>query len=208
MSIDHWQDVLVGSLLGLIMSFFAYRQYYPPLSSPRAHRPFSPRIGRERDERGGGDESSPSDESHAPILPFVRPGSGIMSLGRGSGSGSGSLGYHSSSPRGGVGRNNKNEPGGGPGAGGVGRGRGNGEGRESTDVLTHPAQPHIHVLSAHTHAHPYGGAEYSYPQYGTYRDEEGESVEDLQREPRREQDGSERSHEGEVELDSPLKGYK
>jgi len=39
----HWQDVLVGSLVGLGFSFFAYRQYYPPLSAPDAHLPFEPR---------------------------------------------------------------------------------------------------------------------------------------------------------------------
>ncbi|KAF8911073.1 phosphatidic acid phosphatase type 2/haloperoxidase [Gymnopilus junonius] len=40
----HWQDVLVGSLVGTLFSFFGYRQYYPPLSSEQCHRPFSPRI--------------------------------------------------------------------------------------------------------------------------------------------------------------------
>lgn len=39
----HWQDVLVGSLVGLGFSFFSYRQYYPPLSAPDAHLPFEPR---------------------------------------------------------------------------------------------------------------------------------------------------------------------
>jgi hypothetical protein len=39
----HWQDVLVGCLVGLGFSFFAYRQYYPPLSAPDAHLPFEPR---------------------------------------------------------------------------------------------------------------------------------------------------------------------
>ncbi|KAF9477369.1 PAP2-domain-containing protein [Pholiota conissans] len=43
----HWQDVLVGSLIGTLFSFFGYRQYYPPLSSPLCHRPYSPRIKSE-----------------------------------------------------------------------------------------------------------------------------------------------------------------
>ncbi|KAL5532664.1 hypothetical protein ACEPAF_4438 [Sanghuangporus sanghuang] len=87
----HWQDVLIGSLIGLVMSFFAYRQYYPPLSSARSHRPFSPRIRRERSDAAdggeGGDieESSPSDESHAPILPIHRPGAGRKNMGGSSG---------------------------------------------------------------------------------------------------------------------------
>jgi hypothetical protein len=47
--IDHWQDVLVGSLLGLVLSYFCYRQYYPSLASEFSHRPYSPRIKREDD---------------------------------------------------------------------------------------------------------------------------------------------------------------
>jgi len=46
----HWQDVLVGSLVGTLFSFFSYRQYYPDLSSPLSHRPYSPRIKREETE--------------------------------------------------------------------------------------------------------------------------------------------------------------
>ncbi|KIM49414.1 hypothetical protein M413DRAFT_438592 [Hebeloma cylindrosporum] len=46
----HWQDVLVGSLIGTLFSFFSYRQYYPDLSSPLSHRPYSPRIKREDPE--------------------------------------------------------------------------------------------------------------------------------------------------------------
>lgn len=40
----HWHDIVVGSALGIVMSYFAYRQYYPPLSSELSHRPYSPRI--------------------------------------------------------------------------------------------------------------------------------------------------------------------
>ncbi|KAJ4483440.1 phosphatidic acid phosphatase type 2/haloperoxidase [Lentinula aciculospora] len=43
----HWQDVLVGSILGTVMAYFSYRQYYPSLSSELCHRPYSPRIARE-----------------------------------------------------------------------------------------------------------------------------------------------------------------
>ena len=75
---DHWQDVLVGSFLGLVMSFFAYRQYYPPLSSAASHRPFSPRIKREED-RDQGRIPLPSEagrSSDEEILPTARPGAG------------------------------------------------------------------------------------------------------------------------------------
>lgn len=48
--IDHWHDVLVGSILGLVTSYFSYRQFYPSLSSARSHHPFSPRVNRETEQ--------------------------------------------------------------------------------------------------------------------------------------------------------------
>jgi len=37
----HWQDVVVGSLLGLCVTWIVYRQYYPPLASPHSSKPLS-----------------------------------------------------------------------------------------------------------------------------------------------------------------------
>ncbi|KAK7693401.1 hypothetical protein QCA50_002969 [Cerrena zonata] len=43
----HWQDVTVGSILGITIAFFAYRQYYPSLAATESHKPYSPRIRAE-----------------------------------------------------------------------------------------------------------------------------------------------------------------
>ncbi|KAJ6496543.1 phosphatidic acid phosphatase type 2/haloperoxidase [Mycena vitilis] len=43
----HWQDVLVGAILGTVVSYFSYRQYYPSLSSEVSHRPYAPRIAQD-----------------------------------------------------------------------------------------------------------------------------------------------------------------
>ncbi|RUS18341.1 phosphatidic acid phosphatase type 2/haloperoxidase [Endogone sp. FLAS-F59071] len=39
-------DVTAGGAVGIVFAFFAYRQYYPPLSHPQSHKPYSPRIPR------------------------------------------------------------------------------------------------------------------------------------------------------------------
>ena len=81
---DHWHDVLIGSLvgmykianvtspisnknlillaLGLTFAFFAYRQYFPPLSDVKSHLPYRPRID--------------CDHIIDPILPVHNGGSG------------------------------------------------------------------------------------------------------------------------------------
>ncbi|GJJ67880.1 diacylglycerol diphosphate phosphatase / phosphatidate phosphatase [Entomortierella parvispora] len=40
----HWQDVSVGSIIGMIFAVFAYRQYYPSLAASNSDCPFAPRV--------------------------------------------------------------------------------------------------------------------------------------------------------------------
>ncbi|CAG8448414.1 10114_t:CDS:2 [Diversispora eburnea] len=40
----HWQDVIVGSLVGFSFAFFSYNQYFPPLHSHVCHQPFAVRL--------------------------------------------------------------------------------------------------------------------------------------------------------------------
>ena len=49
LSPDHWQDVLAGSILGLVMANFAYRQYFHSLASKISHLPYEPRTQRPED---------------------------------------------------------------------------------------------------------------------------------------------------------------
>ncbi|EIW51708.1 acid phosphatase/Vanadium-dependent haloperoxidase [Trametes versicolor FP-101664 SS1] len=68
----HWQDVLTGSLLGLVTAYFSYRQFYPPLWSEISHKPYSPRIKR-------GSHLLPThtrDPSEAEVLAEIAPNRG------------------------------------------------------------------------------------------------------------------------------------
>ncbi|WVO24596.1 uncharacterized protein IAS62_005964 [Cryptococcus decagattii] len=40
----HATDVIAGAVIGLLGGWYAYRQYYPPISDPLAYKPYSPRI--------------------------------------------------------------------------------------------------------------------------------------------------------------------
>ncbi|KAF8631439.1 hypothetical protein AX17_005116 [Amanita inopinata Kibby_2008] len=84
--LDHWQDVLIGSIIGTTLAYFSYRQYYPSLASDLCHRPYSPRIKRE-DQEILPSHMVPSDDLHsqpfdAPRLPFAGgSGSGYENVG-------------------------------------------------------------------------------------------------------------------------------
>lgn len=40
----HWQDVVVGSLLGIMFSFISYFYYFPSLNSPEPYKPLQGRL--------------------------------------------------------------------------------------------------------------------------------------------------------------------
>lgn len=71
----HWQDVTVGSILGLAIAYVAYRAYYPHLSHEMAHLALAPRFddAGEDDHEGEGDEEAQlrldDDEDGEAVLP-------------------------------------------------------------------------------------------------------------------------------------------
>ena len=87
-SADHWQDVLAGGVLGTVLAYLSYRQYYPSLVSKNSHRPYSPRIKREvlpthnlhtlGENRDGGNHISYNDHDDASAGTVPRPDAGHL----------------------------------------------------------------------------------------------------------------------------------
>ncbi|KAG9050579.1 hypothetical protein FS837_004437 [Tulasnella sp. UAMH 9824] len=65
----HPLDVFVGAVVGLAISHYAYRQYFPPLTHHLCHRPYSPRVPRETDEAG-----EPTSPDAKPVPPSLTAG--------------------------------------------------------------------------------------------------------------------------------------
>lgn len=70
-------SIIAGSLLGLLLSWFCYRLYYPPLTHHLAHKPYSPRIPESEDSYGTqASEDRYSPEHEGPEGTLKRPSDG------------------------------------------------------------------------------------------------------------------------------------
>jgi hypothetical protein len=81
----HATDVIAGGIIGLLIAWYAYRQYYPSLAAENCHRPYSPRIAHEDAHISAedGPDFIPGDEptKSGPILPTTTTASSALSNG-------------------------------------------------------------------------------------------------------------------------------
>ncbi|KAJ9098055.1 hypothetical protein QFC19_006490 [Naganishia cerealis] len=90
----HATDVIAGGIIGTLIAWYAYRQYYPALAAPNCHRPYSPRIAHEDahitaeenpELMDDGDMAAGATKTGGPILPTTATGSSLSSNGGGGG---------------------------------------------------------------------------------------------------------------------------
>lgn len=46
----HWQDVTIGSIIGIVIAYLCYRQYFPALDSKMSHRSYADIKVRDLDD--------------------------------------------------------------------------------------------------------------------------------------------------------------
>ncbi|EST08955.1 Phosphatidic acid phosphatase type 2/haloperoxidase [Kalmanozyma brasiliensis GHG001] len=67
----HATDVIAGGLLGLVVAYWSYKLYYPPLGHAQSHKPYSPRIPNERMMGAGEEGYAPTQgEEREGLRPF------------------------------------------------------------------------------------------------------------------------------------------
>lgn len=80
----HATDVIAGAVIGIIVGWWGYRQYYPPLVASKSWQPYEPRIPRDAElpvhglERASRDVHAPlaSNTSHSGNSPIQPPYTG------------------------------------------------------------------------------------------------------------------------------------
>ncbi|TXT11683.1 uncharacterized protein COLE_02093 [Cutaneotrichosporon oleaginosum] len=73
----HATDVIAGAVIGIIVAWWSYRQYYPSLGASKSWRPYEPRISRDTELQTHGRTASRDEHallpSHMTNSPVERP---------------------------------------------------------------------------------------------------------------------------------------
>lgn len=88
----HATDVIAGGIIGALIAWYAYRQFYPPLAAQRSHRPYSPRIAHEdahitAEENPELEDNMTAATRKGPILPVTKTASSSLENGAGGSNG-------------------------------------------------------------------------------------------------------------------------